>query len=500
VGALVFAARAAGTEGAMNAVHAHVQGVLFLFGRWFVASPMEILRHQGLVFLGGIVVLPVLLPAARSRPDARAILAASAFPVALAFTPLAVPLFERGSYMAFRVLLNAPVFAAIVASAAWMVGGARRRGFAVRVLAAASLTLWALVFLRPSLDGFAADFKRSRPGTAAPDALVSRELRDAVASLPAGRTVLSDPATSYVLSAYTTHRFVAIYQQHANPYDAYALDRLRAVRDALSPFAVPDAALAACRRYRVDYVVVNSGREAGADGFLALWDAASYGTVLRRLASMPASFAPIDSVGGGMIFRFDPAAPVNWSWTTNDAPVAVESPPLSPCEVEAPDRSFRVTGVAVDPPRAAPGDTVTVALGYQRGASSSFGLPTLIHLRFDHESVATRRRYPGEKYVRRAAERRRGVFTRFRRDVQPGHGVFEPDLWPIGAPLCERFRVAVPPGARAGRYRIEVALAADALLPNFHAVDLLYNRDHYSGEACAELTVAAPVPAGGRGP
>jgi hypothetical protein len=147
----------------------------------------------------------------------------------------------------------------------------------------------------------------------------------------------------------------------------------------------------------------------------------------------------------------------------------------------------------VHPARVLPGDTVTVTLGYRRERPTSFALPLLIHFRFDHESIAGARRYPLDKHVRRAAERRSRSFVRFRADFRPGHGVFEPDLWPIGADLGEDFRVVVPRAARLGRYRVEVRVVEDSLLPNFHVADLFFNRDHYSGQACAELTVSDRV-------
>jgi hypothetical protein len=180
--------------------------------------------------------------------------------------------------------------------------------------------------------------------------------------------------------------------------------------------------------------------------------------------------------------------------------VVIESPVLAPCELEAPREAFQVTGMSVYPARVLPGDTVTVTLGYRHDRPSTFSLPLLIHLRFDHETVSSGRRYPLEKHVRRALERRTNSYVRFRADFRPGHGVFDPDLWPIGADLCERFRVAVPPRARMGSYRVEVRVVEDSLLPNFHVADLLFNRDHYSGRACAQLTVSDRVVGAGDSP
>jgi len=489
--ALALALRLAADRGTVNVIHRHVQGVMFVGERWMVMSPMEILRQHGMLFLGGLAWFPVLLVAARKRPDARAIVAACALPIGMAFIPpVATALFERGSYMAFRSLLNAPVFPGIVVAVSCLVAGARARGFAARLAGSAVLIAWALVFVRPVPGAWLADARERFAGERQDTPWVSDECVRSVSALPTGCTILSDPATSYVLSAYTAHRFVSLYQQHANPYDPYALDRLRAVRDALSPYAVPDVALVACRRYDVDYVLINRGRESGSSDFLAVWSPAAYEVVRRRLESMGGAFALVDSFGGSNLYRFEPAAPVNRAWSIQDQPVVVGSPVLEACAPRVPADVFRVTGISVVPTRVLPGDTVVVTLGYRRDGPSPFDLPMLIHLRFDHESVPAHRRYPGEKMVRRAAERRTATVERFRADFRPGHGVLEPDLWPIGTDLCESFTLVLPQNLRLGRYRIEVGIVRDSLLPNFHAVDLLYNRDHYSGTACAQLVVA----------
>ena len=132
-----------------------------------------------------------------------------------------------------------------------------------------------------------------------------------------------------------------------------------------------------------------------------------------------------------------------------------------------------------------------ITLGYRRDIDTPFGLPSLLHVRFDNDTVAHAKPVIGDKYVRRFQERRGGYVARFRADMQPGRGVFEPDLWPIGTPLREVFPFVIPQNAMAGRYQVEVAVVRDSLLPNFHARDLLFNRDHYSGTACATFEVRA---------
>lgn len=492
VGAAVWRTGGA-VAGTTNVIHAHVQGVMFVGRHAFVASPMEILRQYGMIFLGGLILLPAtVLLAVR---DARARLAAAFFaiPVGIAFIPpVATWLYGHGSYMVFRVLLNAPVLPAAVLTVVGLVSAARRRHVLVRLGMVGALFVWANLFVAPALRAFSADLVRvaMRPPSGNDSAVTA--MLDAVARLPERSVILSDPETAYRLSAFTTDRFVAIYQQHANPYDPYALDRLRAVRDVLSPYAVSTAAIETCRSYGVNYVVV-SGLRQGPPGYASVWMPGEYLAALDRLDSMPECFRRVSSGDAYVVYRFDPRGVPTNPWNGVEAPVTIESPVLRACPVSIPGGAFRVIGMAVEPHSVLPGDTVTVAIGYRRDTDTAFTPGVLFHLRFDEVSIAKRPRWPGEKYWRRFEERHGGERLRFRADVRPGHGVYQSDLWPVGVDLCERFTVRVPPTARTGTYRVELGVEPDSVVPNFHVDDLLFNRDHYSGTQCARLTVSRHV-------
>lgn len=489
--ALAMILRARDLTGTVNLIHAHMQGVLFVTKRWFVASPMEILRVDGILFLGGLVCIPWLLLIARSRPAARAVLAAAAIPFAFSFVPwVATPLFERGSYMVFRSLLNVPAYAAIVICALSLGRAWKARKAVALLLGVPAAILWIVIFMRPVPRALVSETRaRFHAGAANTEAEISPALVHAVAALPSGSVILSDPATSYALSAVTSQSYVAVANQHDNPRDPYALDRLKAVRDVLSPYVIPSVAMDACRRFAVNYVVVNGEAPRAAGEFLSVWSSTQLSATLARLGTIAPAFSLVDTVAGAYIYRFEPGAPVNWTWSAEDQPVRTASLRLTPCDVPAPKGEFEISGVSVWPERALPGDTVQVTLGYRHDAPSAFGLPVVVHVRFDHSSLGNAHEFPGEKIVRRVRDGRAGVRSRFRDDFIPGHGVYAPDLWPVGHDLCESFVVVVPPGARTGRYTVRVALAYDALVPNFHLRDILYNRDHYSGRACATFDV-----------
>ncbi|HEX5131861.1 MAG TPA: hypothetical protein VFX92_05180 [Candidatus Krumholzibacteria bacterium] len=469
----------------VNAMHAHAQGIMRTGGRWLIMSPMEVLRQYGMVFLGGVVLIPFALPAARARPGIRAALAMAALPVSLAFVPpVATLVFDRVSYMAFRVLLNAPMLPIVVLTIAWWTGRARSRGWLARAAIAGLVVAWGLAFLAPSLRAFAAD--ASGRGPVADD---GHRLDAAVVGLPAGSTVLSDPLTSYRLSAETSFTFVAVLQQHANPADPLAFERLRAVRNALSPFVIPEDAVAVCREYGVDFVALSAAPRR-VNGFMTPGDPRLYGLALARLRSMPESFREVASGDDFTLFRFDARGMATNDWSGVPPPVRVGSGPAAGCAVPVPGDCFEITGFAVAPRTVAPGDSITVTFGYHRDAPSAYGFPLLFHIRADHETVAPDG-WPGDKFVRRTRERWGGGLQRFRLDAQPGHGIYEPDLWPMGTDLVEKFRFQVPAAALPGAYRVELSVARETLLPNFDLRDIFYNHDHYSGVPCDTLILRA---------
>lgn len=474
-----------------NLLHAHVQGVLFVGPDHFVMSPMEILRQFGMVFLGSLLLVPVLAACARRRSDARAVLALCVLPLVVAFVPpLATAVYGQASYMLSRALLNAPVFAAAAMLLAAIVTGARRGDMITRTAAALAVAIWALAFVRPAVDATRADVGRKRP----PLDSSLRALVDEVARLPDDAVVLSDPATSYLLSAFCSNRVVASYEQHGNPRDAYPLDRLQAVRDVLSPFAEVHRGVEACRRFGVRYVVVCGRALTASPGFMSEWDARLFAPSCERLRTVGGPYRLVSDAAAResmrwAIFAVMPKQAVEIPPDRAPPPVIAGSVAVLPCEVAAPDLAFEVAGIAVAPPSASPGDSVTITLAYRRDIDTPFGFPSWLHVRFDHATVVGATSVLGDKYKRRFEERRGGYVARFRADLQPGRGVFEPDLWPIGTPLYEVFPFVIPAHARAGRYQVEVSVERDAMLPNFHARDLLYNRDHYSGTACAVFEV-----------
>jgi len=474
--------------GDTNPIHAHAQGLMTV-GRLVVASPMEVLREHGLVFLGGLAIILPLALAARARSDVRRIVVFSILPLGLAFIPpVSTALADRVSYMLMRVLLNAPALPAVVLAFVVVLGLLKARRFLTGTVAALALVAWSFVFVLPTARAFVAEARAlSRVDTST---VGDDEALAFARALPSGTVVLTDPATAYRLSAFTSVRLVAVYEQHANPLDPFALDRLRAVRDVISPWADGAAAAAACERYGVDVVLLVHGSASG--GFLSSWRPEQFDAARVRLAAMPASFQPLVDRPDVAAYRFARAVAPERPGYAVSAPVRVENSPLVACVAATQGTDpFELTGIAIAPEPVFAGDSLVITLGYRRDLPGSFDFPRMVHVRFDHADVSAQPRYPGEKGVRRVRERTSGVFERYRADLEPGHGVYEPDLWPMGVPLRESFRVVLPASLRPGRYRVEVRVAEQSMVPNFALSDLVFNRDHYSGNPCATIEILA---------
>jgi hypothetical protein len=393
--------------------------------------------------------------------------------------------------MAFRSLLNVPAFATVATAVYGIAVWARRRGWAARTTVAILLLAWAKLFLAPSADALAAEAAARR---AAPreESLFEKygDLLAFLKSRPGGSVILSDAKTGYLISAATEHRVVAVYGQHGNPNDRDAYDRLKAVREVLSPYLLQTLAISACDRYGVDFVVVNGRLDDETTDYWAAWGPSMFGWTRAKLTLLESHFRPVFETDDIAVYLYYPGPRPPSNWHPSNVPVAFEADGLDWCAVRAPEKEFEIVAAGILPERTLPGEWVTITLGYEMEDSRPFGLPYVIYVRFDHQSLATDGgAYPLEKHVRRWRERRGGTMFRHRFNHRPFLGEYPIDQWPIGATFYESFDVKLPVWLEPGTYTVEFKIEQETMLPNFTVRDFVYNRDHYSGTPCLELEV-----------
>ena len=151
---------------------------------------------------------------------------------------------------------------------------------------------------------------------------------------------------------------------------------------------------------------------------------------------------------------------------------------------------FYISQVGVEPERVLPGETVLVTLGYEMPDGVPYGLPYVVHVRFDHHSITFEGEgYPFDKQLRRYRERRGGYLLRYRVDHHPFGGFFPVDQWPVGVLIYDTFPVRLPRTLKPGTYTVEINIERETRFPNFTLRDFIYNRDHYSGVECLTIDV-----------
>jgi hypothetical protein len=491
----IFVWKTAYSYGRGNAMHMLPQGVLFVGGHRFVVSPIEVLRADSLVFLGGIVLLPGLFFIKRHRPNARLCIALSALPVLICFNPFVAPfVFGRVAYLLHRFLTIVPSFQVVVLVFGAVLVAARRARFPAKAGAAILLFLWVKLFVLPGWGAVSGAVRSvsfgSERGVPGPD---FARVIDAASTLIDDRSVvISDPLTSYVLSAYRNVAVVSVLHQHGNPNDPLVMERLAASRDALSPFVSQRESMRELERFRVGYIVLNGGFSRPVHEFMADWSPALLSDVREKYRSPRDNFRTVLESPEVVIVRVFGYYMDGETWEPTVPYLRDMGQELSPCGKTVSGGGATIRGVAVSPDEVMPGGTVHFTVQYDRNLAVEPAMPTRLSVRFDDVAYVSRfSSYPGGKYVRRMMERRGGFLSRYRVDRTLFDGFYPPAMWPLGYPVTENFRVKLPSSLKEGTYEIQMRLSTESLLPNVTLRDLLYNVDSYSSVPCARITVGA---------
>ena len=492
VAALVLVWKLPATYQTGNVLHVHPQGLLYFGEGLFTVSPVEILKRYGLVFLGGICLIPFLPMARFHRREARVLFALSVFPLLLCFVPYLTPLlYGRAAYLVHRLVESFPGFQMIVLVLGTALFRGRTGRPVQRILAALFVFVWSVLFLVPSLGAI-----RHSPAALSSGRSEAPDFEELVRyfnrKAPRNLVVAADPITGYRLSAYAGVKVVAVLHQHGNPNDPLALDRLRAVRDILSPLTTQEEALAAIHRYGVNYIVYRAAGPPSSGEFLVDWDPRWLDAARRKFDFLPKSFENVFENAGYIVYRKTVREPPAYTWYPENPYLFGTGGGDGGCGARIFDGAVSIANLAIQPARVLPGDRITLRLVYEKTNAVDYGLPLILHIRFDHEQLMNReRRYPGEKYIRRLEERLAGTSRRFRVDHPVFGGAYAPDLWPIGSQVAEELAVDLPRHLRTGTYWVRLKLSERTLVPNHGFRDFLYDEDGYSGPVCGSLVVSS---------
>jgi hypothetical protein len=500
--------RLAYTLPALNPIHTHRQGILYFTDSLFIILPSEWVRFLFGAGFGAIVLSLFLWKRAREDDALLYLASLSIAPLLVAANPLVVPLLEPHlGYLVARFVQAVPFLMVLAYMARWMGESLLELTSARRILVSLVFYLFMVVLLFPRLEAFARSFSASSlEAQRARSVLVWDDLLAKLrAEIPTPAVILSDPLTSYSIPALTRHSTVAVLNQHGSPSDSLALVRLAACRDVLSPYIGTGEKARLCRRFGVDYVLVNGTFDQPLSTFYCSVGPEQATAQRRALDADTGLFRRVWSLGErGALYRVRsegldvlagivrPGQERPFSRTTEELTrgVFVRQIPPEAFDVVA-DTLAGVTLMAahLDTTLTERGDVVDATF-YWRRAGQPPQFPVEAHLRLDTEAPRGRLWSLGwSKLHRRLAQRRRGVLYRMDQVHVPLAGMLGGEHWPEDRYVVDRVRLPIPRRAAIGEYELKVSWQQQTMLPNIRFRDYFTDRDAYDGLAVGFLEV-----------
>jgi len=495
-------------SGSANLIHTHRQGVVYLTDSLFIVSPFEWARFLGGVGFAGILLACFLFRRLRESDAVVYLVTLSFAPLLVLLNPwLTVWLEPHFGYLIARFALLVPFLLVLAYVAGWMSVGLLRIDSWRRVVTALGFYALMLLLLFPRLDAFARSYSTANLERLGERSILqwSDVLQRLDRELPAPAVVLSDPLTSYAIPALTRHRSVCVLHQHGSPADSLALERLAGSRDVLSPYIGTGEKARICRRFSVDYVLLNAdfprrrhlffcsvgpaiavrqARALEADRALlrTIWDLGDAGALYAVRAEN------LDLLSG--IVKPGERTPAHPSTETRTHRILMRTLPADARPV-LPDTIAGVTLAAIDieRPVVARGEQLGLTLFWRRvGEPPPFPLQT--HLRMDARSPRDWLwTYRFSKLHRLLHERLEGQTYRLREEEVPLDGLFGCEHWPRDRYVVDRVEIPIPTYAVSGEYRLQVTWMEETFLPNLPLRHFLSDDDAYRGETVGLIEV-----------
>ncbi|MDD4857049.1 MAG: hypothetical protein PHD74_02975 [Candidatus Krumholzibacteria bacterium] len=525
-------ARAGGFASPATEIHTHMQGMVVFGRRLAVVDPAELAAKYGLVFFFAMIMAPFFLAVTRRGNRRSLVFILYVVPVILVLDPLIAAFMERRiGYLHYRILDAAPLFvflALVIGGLCEMIvfaraGGASGagerlslisvRGMASRAFAVLGIAIFVLYPFRsivPQLKETARNLSEKRRGKPPEYAALFKALGERI---PRHSVIVSDPLTSYLVSAYTDHFVAVILDQHCSPFDTSAVDRLREARNLLSPARALEASAPWLMREHADYVLLNMDLPAGADFFNSVLPEAA-GKAYEKLLACPSMLSEELAIGGFHLFSVR-----NNMIDSSRVSSCVETLATSlPCvgyggrEERSGewggDASIAGSGtdvgcgielmtVTIDNSMVQPGDTLMGHFCWRAGREVPFGFPVEAVIRLDGQFPEGKlyREWYGKQY-RRFIERRNGCFYRLTWRLRLMSGLSYPDMWAVGDAVRQDFSLPLDRSIAPGGYEVRIKVIRIPYLPVRLPSDYLRNDDSLQGVPVGMIYVQG----GGGGP
>ena len=489
--------RASQAYGPQNAIHTEPQGLFFLAPGLFTVDPQPLWSWNGFGLVVALAAAPWFWSRRRESFGAIYLALVPWAVVAIVLNPLVLPLAHaKLGYLTMRLIWIVPVVP-IVATVVTALGACAVRGTGrARAAAAAGLAACAL-WLLPQV-GQAVSLVTERQALRAREASRGAEpYADVLAWLktayPGPRVILSDPATSYTIPAYTGHYVVTLLDQHSSPNDPRALDRILASRDVLSPFVGPRRTLELLRAWGADAIVVNQRSDDPV--VFDYWSVspALYAATRAKFAAHPRWYRPVLELERATVYELTPAA------KAGPLPAADEPPrrggpsadTLPAAKGGGADGRIVFHGAATDRAAYAPGDTVRVVSRWSAGSEPIPAGSWTIFVRLDAHGYEGPLYSPAwQKPYRKAMERLRGRKWRVRESHRVLNGVWSPDQWRPGEVVVDSTMIVLPADVAPGRWGLTVRMTRLPHYPNTNLKDYLSDDDLFGGPVVATVDIA----------
>lgn len=521
---LPLAVRAAFTSRSFNLIHTHRQAMLILSDRFALVDPVELLARLGTAFFFALILIPFFLWFADGGERRKLTWVLFLFPVLLVLNPITGRLFEGLiGYLHYRMLYAAPMLCylgtGLVGLFRVMISGrregmgkdsatprpgriSRRQGGVIgglalrvgsRIIAAGLIALFLLFPLRFSLQSVRSSVKGIL-GEGTHDAGTGKIISERILSgIPDNSVIVSDPRTSYIISAFTDHYVTVTLDQHCSPTDTIVMDRLRETRNLFNP-AVPFVESAGWLLDEgADYLLVDTGYKRATD-FFATIRAGGIGRAYEKFIRCEEFLEEILSLEGFHLFRIDREAllTVAGSACSESTDRAIACPAVGEGETSLLISSdmMILERIVTERTVIAPGDTLHGYFCWSSDHGLEFGLPLEWTIRLDGEfpKGAFYRRWYGKQY-RRSIERDTGGFYRFTYSGRLSSGSEQPDQWEPYKRVRQDFAIPVTEWLHEGGYVMRVSVRRLSYLPNRTIGDYFLNEDSFHGVPFGSLLV-----------
>ena len=543
--AIPIAIRARAAAASYNAIHTHQQGMLVFSPHLGIVDPARLVTTVGIVFFFALLMAPFFFLVTRVGNRRSLVFVLFLVPVLLVLDPVTASIMEqRIGYLHYRILDAAPLMpllALIVAGLAGMLLFGKhpgkteslqsgRNGFGRnivrRIAAAGALALFLYYPFRAAVHQFSSAARAIASHETEVPARFAALVKALDERIPDHSVIVSDPLTSYLLSAYTDQFVVVTLDQHGSPADTSALDRIREVRDLLSPAAPLAASRAWLERSRAGYVLLDMRITEYPDFFSSVTPGSAPLTCEKFIACRRLLRDVLD-IDGFRLFEVDrgylgpaldgtctiPRAAAlpceggsgeGTSWGASDGHTAVvddrahESRREASGEAED-ERLIVDSGLdagcgvvlarfVIDTYALHAGDTLRGQFCWKTSQHLTFGLPLDVIVRIDTEypKGGWYRQWYSKQY-RRFVERRDSRFYRFTWSERLMSGFAYPDQWEPGRVVRQDFSLPLSPWMAPGTYEVRIKVMRRPYLANRSISDYLSNDDSLQGVAVAEV-------------